>query len=320
MSRAEASHHPAAAAPTAGVMVIDGFLPADLALEMRRDIERHFAEPAAHRPDTHQVWNYWFIPELYTYLRTDPRKIIAAARVEDFQNALRDWSVGMLGMADISPPHLSLYVGGCRQAWHNDALNGRFGFVYSLTRDDRRTLGGETLIWRESDPYRANFAAAAAGRDFHDAIAPRFNRLVIFDDRLPHAVAPIEGSMDPVEGRLVIHGHLSEGGTVVEGPLPEDRIAEPLVAMLRRFGEEQSAETALYHGPLVVRLRISTEGKVTASEVIVDRVLHLDPGHVEWQPLRAKLIDRFRRLRFPPADGETLLIQPVLFGNLIREP
>ena len=320
MSRAEASYYPAAAAPTAGLMVVDGFLPAALALEMRRDIERHFAEPRAHRADSHQVWNYWFIPELYTYLRTEPRKIIAAERLEAFQDALRDWSVGMLGMADISPQYLSLYVGGCRQAWHNDALNGRFGFVYSLTRDDRRTHGGETLIWREIDAYRANLTQAAAGRDFHEAIAPRFNRLLIFDDRLPHAVAPIEGSMDPVEGRFVIHGHLSEGGTVVEGPLPEDRIAEPLVAMLRRFGEELSAETALYHGPLAVRLRISTEGKVTGCEVIVDRVLHPDPGHVEWQALRAKLIDRFRRLRFPAADGETLLIQPVLFGSLLREP
>ena len=52
--------------------VFDDFLPKDLAEAMRADIDAHFAKPEAHRPDTHQVWNYWFVPESYTYLRTLP--------------------------------------------------------------------------------------------------------------------------------------------------------------------------------------------------------------------------------------------------------
>ena len=55
-----------------------GERPAGLpAREMRRDIDTHFSAPEQHRADTHQVWNYWFVPDSYTYLRTAPEKVIA---------------------------------------------------------------------------------------------------------------------------------------------------------------------------------------------------------------------------------------------------
>jgi hypothetical protein len=282
---------------------------------MRRDIEAHFANPAEHRPETHQVWNYWFVPDSYTYLRTAPEKVLERRRIEAFHNALRDWSVAMLGMANVTWPYLSLYVSGCRQNWHNDSTNGRFGFVYSLTRDQRRTIGGETLVRHEIDPFRAHLARAGAGREFYEPIEPRFNRLVVFDDRLPHSVERVDGSMDPVEGRIVLHGHLSEAGTIVEGALSEDMITGPLLELLRQISEELSAEAALYHGPLILRLRVAAGGAVAACEVMVDRVIHPDPGHVDWEPLRARLVGRFKGLRFPPAGGETVLIQPLVFGG-----
>ena len=49
--------------------------------ERRADIDAHFAEPATHRAEIHQIWNYWFVPELYTYLRTSPEKVIRRDRV-----------------------------------------------------------------------------------------------------------------------------------------------------------------------------------------------------------------------------------------------
>lgn len=301
--------------PTAPVIVVDGFLPADLALEMRRDIDAHFAKPEGHRADTHQVWNYWFVPDSYTYLRTAPEKVIERGRMAAFHQALRDWSIAMLGMANVSWPFLSLYVSGCRQNWHNNSVNGRFGFVYSLTRDERRTIGGETLVRKEIDPFRAHLAKPGAGREFYGAIEPRFNRLVIFDDRLPHSVERVDGSMDPVEGRFVLHGHLREAGTIVAGALSQDLITGPLLELLRQIREDLAAAAALYNGPLILRLTIAAGGAVAACEVMVDRVLHPDPGHVEWEPLRGKLVERFAGLRFPPTGGETMLIQPLLFGG-----
>jgi hypothetical protein len=55
------------------LVVIDGFLPEELATGMRADIEGHFAGP--HRQsDAHRVWNYLLVPQLYTYLRTALRR------------------------------------------------------------------------------------------------------------------------------------------------------------------------------------------------------------------------------------------------------
>ena len=95
---------------SAPLIVVDGFLPAELALQMRRDIDEHFASPHLHRPETHQVWNYWFVSELYTYLRANPEKVIGHERVTAFHGALRNWSMAMLGMANVTWPYLSLYV------------------------------------------------------------------------------------------------------------------------------------------------------------------------------------------------------------------
>ena len=220
------------------VIVVDGFLPGRLAMAMRRDIDAHFASPQAHRRETHQVWNYWFVPELYTYLRTDADRVIGREHVDAFHEALREWSTGHLGMAQVTWPYLSLYVPGCRQDWHNDARNGRFAYVYSLTRNERRTSGGETLVLREGDPFRGNLVSATSGRGFYEAIEPRFNRLVIFDDRLPHAVERVDGLMDPVEGRIVLHGHLSEGSAIIAGALPAAAATNQLNDTLGKFGAE----------------------------------------------------------------------------------
>jgi hypothetical protein len=71
---------------------------------------------------------------------------------------------------------------------------------------------------------------------------------------------------------------------------------------------------------LILRLTIAASGTVTEVAVTIDRVIHPDPGHVDWEPLRARLVERFSRLRFPPAGGETVLIQPLLFGGPLAEP
>jgi hypothetical protein len=51
---------------------------------MRADIDAHFCAPFPQHPDSHQVWNYWFVPQTYTSLQTQPEKGIQRARVERF--------------------------------------------------------------------------------------------------------------------------------------------------------------------------------------------------------------------------------------------
>lgn len=304
----------------APILVADGFLPHELAIAMRQDIEAHFAEPGKQRADTHQVWNYWFVPELHAYLQTSPEKVIRRDRVQSFVSGLQSWSIATLGLGNVTWPYLSLYVGGCRQNLHNDAANGRFGFVYSLTRDQRRTIGGETLIFREGDPFRGKLAEASAARSFYESIEPKFNRLVAFDDRLPHAVALVEGSMDPLEGRFVLHGHVSETGTIVAGALSGAVVEEAVSRLLRDFAARNAARIALYHGPMALRFVINPTGSVETCDILVDRVAHTDPGHIEWEPLRADLVGEFGRLRFPLASGNTTVTQPLAFGTPLPGP
>jgi hypothetical protein len=239
-------------------LVVDGFLADEHAGSMREDIDAHFANPGQHQADTHQVWNYWHVPGSYTYLRTAPEKVIAREKVEQFVSGLRNWAARNLGLAGITWPYLSLHVPGCVQGLHNDSTNGRLGYVYSLTRDDRRTLGGETVLMHERDLFRSSLDAAAAGTDLFDLIQPRFNRLTLFDDRIPHAVQRLDGPMDPREGRFVLHGHISEAGIVVQGALSPDDIQSEIVSVIDELRETNAKEV---HGPFVVSVEIDPDGK-----------------------------------------------------------
>jgi hypothetical protein len=66
---------------TAAYQVVPDFLPR--AEKLRECIERHLANPSRHGPE-HQVWNYWHVPGIYTYLRTNPERIIEKGLLDDF--------------------------------------------------------------------------------------------------------------------------------------------------------------------------------------------------------------------------------------------
>jgi hypothetical protein len=303
---------------TDSFVVIDDFLPNELAGAMRFDIERNFSNPSAHRADTHQIWNYWFVPSLYTYLRTHPEKIIEHGRVAKFVDTLRDWSSEVLGFGKVTWPYLSLYVNGCQQGLHNDSTNGRFAFVYSLTKIERKTTGGQTLIFREGDLFRRNLRSASAGTGFYEAIEPRFNRLVVFDDRLIHGVERVVGSLDPAEARCVMHGHLEEAGPITVGPLPIEALREGILAAMDQFVAQWSATINFYHGPLVLRLAVAPNGKVAGVSILLDRVIHEREGDIDWDLLKAHLVETLGKATFPTAKGETRVTLPVTFGGRIK--
>lgn len=294
------------------LIVVDDFLAADMAEALRRDIDLHFSEPAKHTADTHQVWNYWHVPGLYTYLRTQPEKVLRKELADAFVRQLTDWSIATLGLSQVSWPYLSLYVPGCEQGLHNDARNGRFGFVYSLTRNERKTIGGRTIVHREGDPVRALLTTAAAGSSFYDAVEPSFNRLVLFDDRMPHAVERVEGSMDPREGRFVLHGHLSEGALMAIGALHADAVVPAAAEAVKRF--LQSTFFDGYQGPVVLRLSLAADGQVADVRVVLDRVLLIQADDRRWPAILASLIAGISATRFPTASGPTDVLLPFVFG------
>ena len=141
--------------------------------------------------------------------------------------------------------------------------------------------------------------------------------MLIFDNRLLHAVTRVDGPMDPLEGRFVLQGHLSEVGTIVDGALPPSLAVRPLSVMLNHFVVDAAARIALHHGVMPVRLNLKVDrgGTVSECSVLSDRVLHSDPGNVDWHCLGEDLVCRFLALSFPSAAGESVIIQPVVFGQ-----
>jgi hypothetical protein len=291
---------------------VDNFLPEEMAREMRASIDGHFAQPYKQTAE-HQVWNYWYVPDMYTFLRTSPDKVMGRPLLDRFHAALSAWSWKTLGLGHVTYPYLSLYVDGCQQSVHNDATNGRFGYVYSLTWDKRDTKGGETIVFHEGDLYRSSLTNMTGGRGgLYEMIEPRFNRLAIFDDRMPHGVNRIEGSMDPVHGRLVLHGHISETGPGVRGPLRPEQVG-PLV--------EEAANEALSkfqmrtdpHGPIVVRLTIRTNGRVDQARLVLDRLAFPDGQSSEG--MAEAVLEAAMRLNFPSAPEPTEAVVPIMVGG-----
>jgi len=291
---------------------VDNFLPDELAREMRAAIDRHFANPYQQTAE-HQVWNYWFVPDMYTFLRTAPDKVVGRALLDRFHGALTSWAWNVLGLGNVTYPYLSLYVDGCQQSIHNDATNGRFGYVYSLTWDQRETRGGETIVYHEGDLYRTSLTTMTGGRGgLYEMIEPRFNRLAIFDDRMPHGVNRIEGSMNPVHGRLVLHGHISETGPGVRGPLTPQQVGTLV---------EQAANEALSrfemkcdpHGPLVVRVVVQPDGSVEQAWPVLDRLAF--PDGVSTEGMAEAVVEAVRAVRFPAADAPTDAVVPIMVGG-----
>ncbi len=301
-----------------GYTVIDDFFPE--ARELRAGIDAHFAEPTKHRPESHQVWNYWHVPGLYTYLRTSPEKVLPRATVERLISKLRAVSLFRYGLGEVTWPYLSLYVAGCQQGLHNDSRNGRFGYVYSLTRwDERNFLGGETLIFKEQDYFgSAAITQANAGLGLYELVPARFNRLLLFDDRLLHSVPRLEGTMIPQDGRFVLHGHVSEGPVAVTGALAQ-RAAAAVVEEARPALERLVAEAGAGLAGLVsVRLTLQGDGAVVKDEVLFDRLLPTAREAAAPDAAIAAVRAALGKLEFPAADGSSLVTIPVPFGDKLR--
>jgi hypothetical protein len=295
-------------------LIIDDFMPSTEAEKMRAAIEAHFGNPYDHSAKTHMIWNYWHVPKLYTYLRSLPEIVVGPQLSEAFKTLLLTWTSETLGLAGTKPSYISLYVDGCRQSQHNDAKNGRFGFVYSLTKNLRKTSGGETLIWREDDYFATRMHRACASDAFFDSIEPRFNRLLVFDDRLPHAVQLVEGNMDPLEGRVVIHGHVMEGGPVVRGPVPHETVSRIADQLADEYARALGNSITIYHGPASVRFTVRPDGSVADAHILLDRVRRLPGEGPRVQEMLAELVGRISRLWFPACSEETTITLPFGFG------
>ena len=133
-----------------------------------------------------------------------------------------------------------------------------------------------------------------------------------------HGVQLVEGSMDPVEGRFVLHGHIEESAPIVTGPLPPERVLQGLRGALEPFDRQYADQARHYDGPLVLRFTISAEGRVSSLRVILDRVFAEREGDTGWNAITDKLLEHLGAVEFPAAHGETSVTLPLRFGGTAR--
>lgn len=284
------------------------------AVKMRAEFDRRFNDPKETRSERF-VWDFWHVPDQYTLLRTPADHFFSAPLYNKFLKQLTDWGRENLGCAAVTPPWLSYYIEGCQQQLHSDVPHGPWAFVFSLSPKRRVFSGGETILLKpEVLSYWSSFRDAEDRElsSFVERVQPEFNRLVVFDPRLPHGVSRVAGTMDPREARLVVHGWFTEPKPYMKGPLRASRVAGPLDEAVSQFVNALACD-GQWHGTVSLRIKVAASGKAGAPQILADTLVPVDADPRRVASVRLLLKRSFAGLKFPAAKGPTEITLPLLF-------
>jgi hypothetical protein len=265
----------------------------------------------AYRQTVH--WQYFCVPQMYTYLRTVPEQVIPAPLFGRFWQHMKQWCLDNTGLLPIGTPNFHMMIDGCTLGLHSDFHNGTLGFVYSLTRwQNRKFLGGETLLMRDGVPsYKKHHVQ---GEVLYELVPAHFNQLLLFDDRIVHGTQTIEGNMDPREARIAMVGHLRPTSPVVRGPLDAAAAARTIAAMYPALGEQLRARKEV-QGTITFRISVAASGAVETATALVDNLIIPATGYepsAEVDEARATIQQAVAALKFPPSSGASTVIAAVL--------
>lgn len=284
------------------------------ATQLRKCFEQNFANPHnAHRQRF--VWDYWHVPNQYNLLRTPAWTYFPKGLYRQFHRHLVVWGREQLGCHDISPPWLSFYVDGCFQNLHADGPHGPWAFVYSLTQWQKRKFsGGTTQIlkpsvlnyWQNYDRYKVTEQSQLITE-----VAPQFNRLIVFDPRIPHGVSPVSGVLDPQEGRLVIHGWFVQPRLFVQGPLLPKVVDEVVRGFLTSRSQSQQSLLTSTTGTLSLRLSVSARGQVRQIKILTNSLMSKRKGNYSALMLKA-LLSEVKNLKFPQKSKPSQVTLPLI--------
>lgn len=295
-------------------LVVDRFSPEAPAL--RAHFDARFGDPRRATRDRF-VWDLWHVPGQYTALRTPAWEFFPRKAYEAFHQRLVWWGRRTLGCHDVSPPWLSCYVNGCEQRLHGDLPHGPLAFVFSLTDWRRRTFeGGETLVLRDEvlDFWRGFSSTRAVEEpELFEVLAPKMNRLVVFDPRLPHGVRRVDGAMDPRQGRLVVHGWFVQPRPFIEGPLPVEALDAAIAHLTEHAVGPALARGLPLAGLLSLGFRVTPAGAVSGLRVLADTTR----TPAELAPLRRGLLGDVRKVLnsfvFPRRRAASRVTLPLVF-------
>ncbi|MCE3011077.1 MAG: 2OG-Fe(II) oxygenase, partial [Proteobacteria bacterium] len=191
--------------------------------------------------------------------------------------------------------------------------HGPWAYVFSLSPKDLLFKGGETLLLKpEVLSYWKNFGSSQDRErsSFLETISPNFNRLIVFDPRIPHGVTRVSGVSDPREARLVIHGWFTEPKTYLDGYLPEEA-AESALNQAFDLIQELCAQAEPFAGTLSLQVKVTTAGTVS-SVVPATNTLKTLNGE-EPRVFLKSLLKIYSKLKFPKSRGATQMTIPLIF-------
>jgi hypothetical protein len=292
--------------------IVDRFAPEGRAL--RAHLDARFEDPRRTSSDRF-VWDFWHVPGQYTALRTPAWTYFPRGVYERFHQRLVWWGRRTLGCHDVSPPWLSCSIDGCGQELHGDLPHGPWAFVYSLTRWRGRPFsGGETEILRDGvldhwDGFRSTRATERP--ELFQAVEPRFDRLTVFDPRIPHAVRTVRGTLDPRQGRLVIHGWFVSPRPFLEGALA----AEELTPRIESLSEAIAplARGLPVAGLLSLGFRITPGGAVRDLRILSDTTRAPAVAEAERRRLVSAARAHVSAWRFPRRPAPSRVTLPLVF-------
>jgi hypothetical protein len=288
-----------------------------IARELRKEFERILNDP--HSPDRFQ-WDWWHLPGRYTHLRTPAARFFSEPLIDRLASGLRSYGRQHLGCQDISPMWLSSYVEGCEQRLHADRPHGPWAFVLSLSPKVRKFKGGETVIVRPEILSLWN-QGVPAGQSFEESeIVERIpsvqGRLLVFDPRRPHGVSRLSGTLDPLEGRLVIHGWFTQPQPFVDGSLSAAAAEKSLKAFDDVLAETFS-EGIESTGTTAFRISIRPDGRVSRVHPLQSSLVASFPEtkRRESRALIAAARGHFMKWKFPKSKYASTLTLPLSFSR-----
>lgn len=267
------------------------------------------------------AWQYFCVPEMYTYLRARPQDVFPQPLLSRFMERLRGWCLERLGLVPIGEPNLHLMVNGCRLNLHSDFHNGAWGYVFSLTRwRERKFRGGETLLFKDGVPSYKKYHVH--GDSLYDAVPAEFNQLLVFDDRIVHGTPCIEGSMDPTDARIALVGHVRAGSPTTVGAASDDAVRSCLRAEMAKIAQATKPYKDV-QGTIAYRLDVSASGQVERTAALSDTLVTPVTGYEgndAVRTVRAIVTAAMSRMRFPVAAAPSSITAAVLIPVPDLEP
>lgn len=274
-----------------------------------------------HSPDRF-VWDLWNKPNRYVHLRTPAVRYFPDSLFKKIESELLAFGEEHLGCRALSPLWLSCYINGCEQRWHADRPHGPWAFVLSLSPKDFKFSGGETMLLKPEVLGFWHFISKLSNQSFEEIdvverVAPIFNRLTVFDPRIPHGVSPVSGTMNPLEGRLVLHGWFTQPRPHYQGLIAIDKIEAALAQFDSKLGEDLSNKmndgAFSSSGTAAYRILIAPTGKTRKVIALANSLASAEPdaAYRDHRFLTSLVSDHFHAHPFPKAKTGSSLTLPL---------